>query len=142
MANFRSPMAEDHKDLAELMSQLGYPCDPDVIPSRIEKLANDPDVLLTVAEHEGRVVGIVTGHMLYAIHKAEPVAMLTALVVLESARGLGIGKQLVSHVEEWARGRGASASSLTSALRRSEAHEFYRRLGYGHTGLRLAKSLT
>jgi GNAT superfamily N-acetyltransferase len=123
------------------MSQLGYPCPPDVIPQRLQKLANDPDVVLTCAEHEGRVVGIVTGHILNAIHKSDPVALLTALVVLQHARGLGIGRQLVAHVEDWARARGAGAIALTSALRRSDAHEFYRRLGYEHTGLRLVKAL-
>jgi GNAT superfamily N-acetyltransferase len=141
MTRLRKPNDNDVETLAELMSQLGYPCDPGDTRGRVEKLIHDPSVLLTVAEHEGKVVGVVTGHILNAIHKSEPVALLTALVVLESARGLGIGKLLVSHVEGWARDHGASAISLTSALRRSEAHEFYRKLGYEHTGLRLAKSL-
>lgn len=142
MTKLRFPMAQDCKDMAELMSQLGYPCDPHDVQSRIEKLSNDPNVLLAVAEHEDKVVGVVTGHLVSTIHKSGPVAMLTALVVLQSARGLGIGTRLVSQVEDWARTRGADAISLTSALRRSDAHEFYRRLGYDHTGLRLAKSLT
>jgi GNAT superfamily N-acetyltransferase len=142
MTRLREPNPADADMLAELMSQLGYPCDPDDVQGRIEQLSNDPNVLLAVAEHEGKVVGVVTGHLVSAIHKSGPVAMLTALVVLESARGLGIGKRLVSHVEHWARDHGASTLSLTSALRRSDAHEFYRRLGYEHTGLRLAKALT
>ena len=142
MLKLRLPTGDDCKDLAELMSELGYPCDPGDLHRRIESLANDPAVLLTVAEHEGKVVGVVTGHILNAIHRSGPVAMLTALVVLERARGLGIGKRLVSHVERWARDHGASAISLTSALRRSAAHEFYRRLGYEQTGLRLARTLT
>lgn len=141
MAKLRSPTAEDRHDLAELMTQLGYPCNPSEIPGRLERLARDTNVVVTVAEHENEVVGVVTGHVLEAIHKFEPVAMLTALVVLERARGMGIGRLLVAHVEQWARGRGARAIALTSALRRVEAHEFYRNLGYEHTGVRLAKSL-
>lgn len=141
MMKLRAPTVEDAGDLAALMTQLGYPCDPRDIPARITKLSNDPDVLVTVAEHQGRVVGIVSSHVLNAIHKSEAVAMLTALVVLESARGTGIGRLLVAHVEQWARARGARAISLTTALRRAEAHDFYRKLGYEHTGLRLAKSL-
>jgi GNAT superfamily N-acetyltransferase len=124
------------------MTQLGYPCSASEMPARITKLSSSPDVLVIVAEHEGKVVGVVTGHVLHAIHKSEPVALLTALVVHENARGLGIGKLLVIHVEQWARSRGAPAISLTSALRRAEAHEFYKQLGYDHTGLRLAKSLS
>ena len=142
MSILRAPSLDDTEDIAALLSQLGYPCDPNEIPARLERLTRDPDVLVTVAEHEARVVGIITGHALHAIHKSEPVAMLTALVVLERARGLGIGRQLVAHVEEWARVRSARSISLTSALRRADAHDFYRKLGYEHTGLRLAKSLS
>src|SRR5688572_27147794 len=142
MAILRPPGPEDAEDLAELLSQLGYPCSPSEIPARLEKLTEGPNVLMTVAEHQDIVVGIVTGHVLHAIHRPEPVAMLTALVVLESARGLGIGRQLVGHVEQWARRHGARTISLTSALRRVDAHDFYRKLGYEHTGLRLAKSLS
>ena len=141
MTRLRQPNDADAVVLTELISQLGYPCSPSEIPARIGKLASDPDVLLTVAEHDAKVVGLVTGHILHAVHKSGPVAMLTALVVLESARGLGIGRQLVAHVEEWAVARGARTISLTSALRRAEAHEFYAKLGYEQTGLRLAKSL-
>lgn len=142
MAKLRGPTARDAERLADLMTQLGYPSDPGDIPGRLERLIADPDVLVTVAEHDGGVVGVVTGHVIRALHKTEPVAMLTALVVLERARGHGVGRQLVAHVEQWARARGATTISLTSALRRVEAHAFYKQLGYEHTGVRLAKSLT
>ena len=141
MTRLRQPDDADAAALAELMSQLGYPCSPTEIPPRIVKLAGDPTVLLTIAEHDTKVVGLVTGHLLHVIHKPGPVAMLTALVVLESARGLGIGSRLVAHVEAWALAHGAATLSLTSALRRAEAHEFYRKLGYEQTGVRLGKSL-
>lgn len=140
MTRLRKANNNDADALTVLLSQLGYPCTPDVIPARIRKFADNPDVLLTVAERENEVVGIVTGHVIDGIHRSDPVAMLTTLVVLEHARGLGIGRELVAHVEDWARGRGATTITLTSALRRAGAHEFYRRLGYEHTGLRLVKT--
>ena len=86
MTLLREPIIADANVMAELMSELGYPCDPGDLHRRIETLANDPAVLLTVAEHEGKVVGVVSGHILNAIHRSGPVAMLTALVVLERAR--------------------------------------------------------
>ena len=142
MAKLRGPTAQDAERLADLMTQLGYPCEATDIPGRLERLISDPDVLVTVAEHGGRVVGVVTGHFIGSLHKTEPVAMLTALVVLERARGHGVGRLLVAHVEQWARARGATTISLTSALRRVDAHGFYKQLGYEHTGVRLAKALT
>ena len=121
MAKLRTPTAEDRHDLAELMTQLGYPCNPSEIPGRLERLGRDTNVLVSVAEHESKVDGVATGQILDANQKSEPVAMLTALVVLERARGMGIGSLLVAHVEQWARARDARAISLTSALRRTEA---------------------
>ena len=124
------------------MTQLGYPAASSEMPARLEKLTGDPDVMLVVAEHDGQVLGVASGHVLHALHKTGVVAMLTVLAVHEKARGLGIGKQLVARIEDWARSHGATGISLTSALRRTDAHEFYRKLGYEHTGVRLAKSLS
>lgn len=142
MAKLRRPTPDDAHDLAELMTQLGYPATAGEIPARLETLAGDPGITLVVAERDGRVVGVAGGHLLHALHRTGAVAMLTVLAVHESARGLGIGRRLVAHVEDWARSHGAMAISLTSALRRAEAHEFYRKLGYEQTGLRLARSLS
>ena len=44
--------------------------------------------------------------------------------------------------EAWAKRRGAGKIALTSALHRVEAHDFYKRLGYEHTGVRLARELS
>lgn len=142
MATLRAPSPDDAKDLAELMTQLGYPAAPSDMPSRLEKLTSDPNVLVIVGERDGRVVGVASGHLLHSLHKPDVVAMLTVLAVHGKARRLGIGSRLVAHIEDWARSRGARTISLTSALRRAEAHDFYRKLGYEHTGVRLSKSLS
>jgi GNAT superfamily N-acetyltransferase len=53
----------------------------------------------------------------------------------------GVGKALVDAAEKWLRERGAERMNLTSALRRKEAHEFYKHIGFTHTGVRLTKDL-
>lgn len=97
--------------------------------------------MLLVAELIGRVVGIVTVHMIPSIHLTPPVALLTTLVVAESARGRGVGTVLVRRAEAWARARGAVRISLTSGLHRDRAHAFYESLGYERTGVRLTRPL-
>jgi len=87
------------------------------------------------------VCGVATGHVLHAVHSTPPVAQLTALVVLESARGRGVGQRLVATIETWARDRGAKKLSLTSGLQRVEAHAFYEKLGFERSGVRLTKKL-
>ena len=66
-------------------------------------------------------------------------AWLTAVVVEEKSRGQGVGSALVARAEEWAVEHGALRISLTSALHRESAHEFYKARDYEHTGVRLTK---
>src|SRR5688572_26694140 len=123
------------------MTELGYASSPEEIPARLAALSNDSSSVIWVAELEGRVVGVGTGRVFAAINQNAPVAWLTALVVAERVRGRGVGTRIVKVAEEWARAHGASRLALTSALHRTEAHDFYKRLGYSHTGVRLAKTL-
>lgn len=142
MLVLRPPHAADANDLASLLGQLGYPADPREIPARLSAFASGSTAIARVAELQGRVVGLATAHVIRSVHKPEVVAMLTVLVVDERARGSGVGRAMVREAEAWAAAQGASAISLTSALRRTDAHEFYKRLGYEQTGVRLAKVLT
>lgn len=138
----RLASAADADALAQLLGELGYPAEARELPARLDALEQHPGAVAFVAESGGRVVGVVTCHVIPAIHSTPPVAQLTALVVSESARGRGVGRLLVARVEEWAAQRGAAKISLTSALRREAAHRFYEGIGYTRTGLRLAKDLT
>jgi GNAT superfamily N-acetyltransferase len=52
-----------------------------------------------------------------------------------------VATHLIEAAAAWARERGAVRISLTSALHRREAHAFYLRRGFEHTGVRLAKPL-
>jgi GNAT superfamily N-acetyltransferase len=130
----------DAPALSRLLTQLGYPTDAADIPERIDKLHARPGTTVLVAEdRQGEVVGLVTVHLFQSIHVGQPTAWLTTLVVDETARGRGIGSALVERAEEWAIQHGARRISLTSALHRTHAHDFYRTRNYEHTGVRLTK---
>jgi len=137
----RPAVAADAPALARMLDQLGYPTEASEIPKRLERMGERPGTTVFVAEQRGVPVGVVTIHLFPSLHTSEPVAWLTALVVEESARGTGVGSALVQRAEEWAARHGASRLALTSALRRTEAHEFYKTRDYLHTGVRLAKEL-
>jgi GNAT superfamily N-acetyltransferase len=129
--------------LCELLQQLGYPASESDIPGRLITVANFPRAGAFVAANGyGEVVGLVTTHIFPSIHDNEPVAWLTTLVVLEDARGAGIGSALVSHVEQWAAQNGAKRLSVTSGIRRKETHAFYEKRDYENTGLRFTKRLS
>ena len=136
----RPAASADAAPLGRLLEQLGYPTDAAEIPGRIEKLHARPGTMVLVAEDEhGDVLGVLTVHLFHSIHSTEPAAWLTSLVVEEKARGQGVGSALVLRAEDWAIRHGALRISLTSALHREQAHEFYKTRDYEHTGVRLTK---
>ena len=138
----RPAVADDAPALARMLDQLGYPSNASEIPERLERMRERAGTTVFVAEQGGKPVGAVTVHLFPALHTSEPIAWLTALVVDETVRGSGVGSALVTRAEEWAARHGARRLALTSHLRRKEAHEFYKRRDYEHTGVRLAKELS
>ena len=136
----RTPVDGDAATIATLLGQLGYPSTPQQVTTQLQALRRDePASVMWVAELDGAVVGVATAREFAGLHIAEPVAWLTVLVVDERVRGRGVGRRLVTEAEAWARARGAKRLSLTSAVHRKEAHQFYINLGYQQTGVRLAK---
>ena len=138
----RRAEASDAQALSELLTQLGYPSSVSEIAGRLDALATFARAVAFVAVNGyGEVIGLVTGHLFPSIHDNHPVAWLTTLVVLEDARGAGIGSSLVTHIEEWAAQNGATRLAVTSATHREEAHAFYEKRDYQRTGLRFGKPL-
>src|SRR3954463_754248 len=136
----RQASATDAPVLCELLRQLGYPASESEIPARLSAVASFPRAAAFVATNGyGEVVGLVTAHIFPSIHDNGPVAWLTTLVVLEDARGAGIGSALVEYVEKWAAQNGAKRLSLTSGLQRRATHDFYERRSFENTGLRVSK---
>jgi GNAT superfamily N-acetyltransferase len=137
----RPPTAADGSVVASLLDELGYPTTADAIPARLQRLAADPRAAILLAERHGEALGLITVHLRDTINHAEPLAQITALVVAERARGHGVGGALVAAVERWARQQGARRVVVSTALERADAHRFYERLGFVHTGRRYARSL-
>jgi GNAT superfamily N-acetyltransferase len=138
----RPALPADAPVLSELLTQLGYPATVSEVRQRLRAFSNSPALAAFVATNRyGEVVGLITAHIIASIHDNNPVAWLTTLVVLEDARGAGIGSALVRHVEQWAAGKGAQRLSVTSGIHRQATHEFYEKRDYERTGLRFTKRL-
>jgi GNAT superfamily N-acetyltransferase len=130
----------DAAAVAELLGELGYPAKPDAVASRFERLAIVGDRVV-VAEVDDEVVGLAHLQVAPAIEYDRPAAKIGALVVAESHRRGGIGRALVEALDAEARARGCVLLFLTASARRTDAHEFYRRVGLEETGKRFTKSL-
>jgi ribosomal protein S18 acetylase RimI-like enzyme len=101
----------------------------------------DPNQLLVVMERNGQIVGtlqltIIPGLSLQGAVRAQ----IEAVRVASGERGEGLGKQLIMWAIEQATQRGAVMVQLSSNASRTDAHRFYRGLGFdqSHVGFKLA----
>src|SRR5256884_6695578 len=97
---------------------------------RMNRLLNDPDVVLLVARDGERIVGTTT-----VIVYTTPFwikARLDEVVVDQSARGTGVGEALVKAALDVGRERGAQVAELQSGRgpAREAAHKLYERIGF------------
>lgn len=97
-------------------------------------LESDPRQYLLVADAGGRVIGTATVIVVANIgHGGKPWAAVENVVVAEEWRGRGVGTRLMLAAGDIGRRLGCYKLVLTSNIARTEAHEFYRRLGWQPT---------
>src|ERR1700722_16425797 len=137
----RAATPADAERLAALFVEFEHPTDAAALPGRIARFVADDRRTALVATLSGTVVGVATAHLYATLHADEPAVMLSALVVTNTVRGHGVGRALVDAVGTWALGHGARRLVVTTALRRADAHAFYERLGFEHTGRRYQRLL-
>jgi GNAT superfamily N-acetyltransferase len=135
----REAGADDSDAVADLLTQLGYPCSDSDVERRLTRLGSADRLFL--AELEGRVAGLAGIHVSPALEYDGDAAKVSAFVVDERVRRRGVGAALMRAVEEEARARGCELLFLTTAERREDAHAFYRSIGLEETGRRFAKRL-
>ena len=133
----RASRRSDADPISLLLAELGYPAPVETVAARLERTRKG----VLVAEVDGRVVGLASFHVIPHLELDEPTARLTSLVVAEDARGQGIGRALVERATEQARERGCGRIELTSGDQRTEAHAFYRRLGFADHSRRFVREL-
>ena len=123
----RSARLDDAEFIAALMTQLGYAVPVPTLAARLARLEKRREVF--VATDADRVVGWAA--LLIDETFVEGFgAYLEGFVVDESARGQGIGVQLLEAVEARARERGCAEIRVQSNVARERAHSFYERNGY------------
>ncbi|WP_018682303.1 GNAT family N-acetyltransferase [Actinokineospora enzanensis] len=127
----RQARCADADAVAELLVTLGYPDNTAAsVHRRLELWSQAAGSAVLVAESAGDVVGVVAVTAVLRFEQEGSIGRIVALVVDGSLRGAGIGRGLVAAAEAAAREMGCSAMEVTSSRHRTEAHAFYRALGY------------
>jgi GNAT superfamily N-acetyltransferase len=137
----RSAQSEDVEALANLMAELGYPTSSEQMRRRFKAISDDASNGTLVAEREGKVLGMVGLRIERSYGSDDSYVQIRDFVVGSEHRGKGVGRTLLSAAEDWARRRGARDVMLTTHKRRTDAHRFYRSMGYEATGYRFYKAL-
>ncbi len=114
------------------MLELGYECDPARMRRRIERLIAAPDHGVWVALDEDEVVACAHAQIGMGL-AGPPEVELAALVVTRENRRGGYGKALVRAVEHWGASRGIYRVVVRSQIHRTDARDFYLKLGYVET---------
>lgn len=147
MALIRPASPDDASALAALLGELGYPAEGEAVRTRLNRLLGGNNgsqtdrVLVATEESNAEVLGVLALHQFAGLHDDAPVALITALVVAERARGLGVGRQLVDRAVDAARRWGCTRLMVTTHVRRAGAHAFYERIGFEFTGRRYVRGL-
>lgn len=105
-----------------------------------ERIANDINHELSVAELNGEIVG--TFHLTfiqYLTHQGGLRAQIEAVRVHSGHRGLGIGAQMFAYSIRRAKEKGCVMVQLTTDKKRPDALRFYESLGFvaTHEGMKL-----
>ena len=108
---------------------LGYDFALDETRGRLQYILEKTDNYILVAEVNGTVAGYIHAAD-YECTYVYSLKNILSLVVAESMQGHGVGRALLSAVEEWALETGACGVRLVSGHSREKAHHFYLACGY------------
>lgn len=112
---------------------LGPPL-PAIYDDTFRTIDSDPKQHLLVAELDGRLVGSLVLIIVPNLsHQGTPWAEIENMVVDEAVRGQRIGEALVQRAIHIAHDSGCYKLTLTSNMRRTDAHRFYERMGFQST---------
>jgi GNAT superfamily N-acetyltransferase len=111
------------------------------------EMAADRSASVLVAEHDGSVIGVLTGGVAEkpkgGMSRYDgPVAFVADLAVAPTHQRRGIGAQLMSSFESWARSRGAAHLRLFVHDGNTAAESLYERAGFRRVHVELRKDLS
>ncbi len=128
--------------LVPLMEDLGYPGQTkEQIRRRVEKfLTHGSSKIFGLFEKEA-LIGFASLSLIPLIHEDGNLGRISAFAISKDHQGIGLGKKLISFVEEIAFSMNCIRIEITSGSQRSNgAHKFYSAIGYEqYSGSRFLK---
>ena len=126
---------DDLSDLANLYEELlGRKTNLQKFNESFYLINSDKDYILIGAKDDnGNLVGSLLGIICKDLGgDCRPYIIVENVIVKSSCRGMGIGKLLMSFIEDFARMKNCYFTMLVSAFRRKDSHRFYESIGYAN----------
>jgi GNAT superfamily N-acetyltransferase len=103
----------------------------------------DPDAAIFVAERDGRVVGYVYAGIEPRSWKElrDVAGFIHDVLVVDGARGAGIGARLMRAASDWLATRGVARVMLWTAERNDAAQRLFARLGFRRTMIEMTREV-
>jgi GNAT superfamily N-acetyltransferase len=121
---------EDAVCVSELLAALGYPASVMQAERRIALIMASADAAIFMAESAGMAVGLASFHRIPLFHADGYIGRITSFVVAPSHQKRGVGRLLVTALEDFAWANDCIRVEVTSGDHRPGAHAFYERVGY------------
>ena len=126
----RECLIEDYERIYYLnKNAFEYEYDIERTKKRLAEILSRKTDKIFVAVIDDIVVGYIHGSD-YECTYSDSLKNIMAIAVDAEYRNLGIGRALLSAVENWARECGCCGVRLVSGMNRAGAHEFYLKCGY------------
>lgn len=125
----RPAVLEDSCAIARISSdELGYDCSSEFVRKKLSGLDLSREAVF-VAQSDDCVIGYIHIEKYDTLY-FDTLANVLGLAVMESCQRKGAGRQLIDAAEKWAVSIGAAGIRLNSGSTRTDAHKFYRAVGF------------
>lgn len=108
----------------------------------ITMLLNSGRGLVLVAEYNNTVIGMCTGQTVISTAEGGYSLLVEDVVVTSTYRGQGLGRQLLSTLENWAQQQNIHRLQLLADRNNTNALSFYTTTGWKHTELVCLRTYT
>ncbi|MDO4300126.1 MAG: GNAT family N-acetyltransferase [Clostridia bacterium] len=131
MIEIRECILEDYIAIYELnKNEMGYDYPLNKTKEKLENILLNKHDKIFVAEIDSKVVGYIHAND-YDVIYAPSMKNIMGIAVANEYKRQGIGALLIEQAESWAKSENVNIIRLVSGEKRTEAHNFYKKCGYG-----------
>lgn len=138
----RPANVEDASVIAKLLAELGYADTSSFISTRVSELLEHPDAMLFLYESKGKVVALLSLHLIPQLALLGSFLRISYFIVEENARSLKIGSELEAFATHIAQEKRCDRIEVHCHERRKDAHRFYEQHEYVESPKYYVKQIT